>query len=641
METFFSEFHSDISQMPVTLEDYPHLTVSMIVDELTRLGAQILHEASKPRRTFRWYKRALRPTDDTLSESVSSDSFIEEGESEGTDASDGEGKKRLFGVKEILYICTARTAPLLFKRHKHAYALVIVKPDTDLTPLASYMSRCLIVSASENASPDIIDQGVKSLFTRMLIWECALESITLKDGELTDMLEVSKPIIGNYIFASDLDGNVIACMPGMEPPDDLHRHIISSKTLDAQVMKTLRPKAPQGELCTFQPSGPSLYTQISYPVYVECSYTGSLSMTCNNRVDTKGLRDQFKILCDCCMPFFRRIWVNQVTASTPSIFFFNRLLTNDIPDETYLETQKESLGLSTMNRFKLVLLDIDVNFDVARSKRVSATASKLNNKKVHIFPYQGKLLMLMYGSISDDLLAHATVMRVITQTIYEPFGVPGCISSVFYNITDLDLAYQQTLVAYQYRPAIMRARFADDEFNTEALVTFEAALMYYLIDNHSHDERFLEFAFSSSVISTLYNEDLESGTNHLSILWCYLYNERNATAVADHLHMHRNTVLYNIQKIEQRFGLSLDDKTVRDWMLLCFRYLIVNTDSRIFDNSFVIDEPINSDKPIISQHPKRTARAMQAKSAHGRSQDAEEPKPPKRRKTRKREGAQA
>lgn len=637
METFFSEFHSDMSQMPVTLDDYPHLTVSMIVDELTRLGAQIIHEASKPRRTFRWYKPVLRLADAETHNSASAETLIGESESAAGAASEidsGETEAaeqdRMFSVKEILYVCTAQTAPLVLDHHKHGYVLVIVRPETDLAPLANYMSRCLVVSANQDASPDVIDQAVRSLFIRMLVWECALESITLKNGTLSDMLEVSKPIIRNYIFASDLDGNVIACMPGMEPPDDLHRHIISSKTLDAQVMKTLRPRAPQGELCTFQPSGPSLYTQISYPVYVECSYTGSLSMTCNNRADTKGLRDQFRILCDRCMPFFRRIWINQVTASTPSIFFFNRLLANDIPDEAYLEAQKENLGLSTMNRFKLVLFDIDVNFDVARSKRVSAAASKINNKKVHIFPYQGKLLMLMYGNISDDLLAHATVMHEITQTLYEPFGVHGCISSVFYNITDLSMAYQQTLVTLQYRPAIMRARFAEDEFNTEALVTFEAALMYYLIDNHNHDERFLEFAFSSSVISTLYNEDLESGTNHLSILWCYLYNERNATAVADHLHMHRNTVLYNIQKIEQRFGLSLDDKTVRDWILLCFRNLILNTDSRIFDNSFVIDEPLDSSKPISSAHARKAYR-----QARGNTPGTEEPKPPKKRKSRK------
>lgn len=590
------ELQNDFVQMPVTSDDYPHVTIPMIIDELIGMGIPIVHEAPKPRRTFRWYRITTSLNDSTLhddsrasvSASSKDDTSSDRANSELLRGQATPEEENKFGVKELLYICTAETAEAVLSLHKKIFACVVVEKDDPLTFLEENSARCFVVSTTNKASVYEVIYAIKALFLQMLVWERSLEIITLKGSSLSEMLEVSIPILKNYLFASDHDANVIAYVSNMEPPDELHRQIINNKFLSPKMLKDLRPRTPQGEFCTFEADGENLYSKVTYPIYIECSYTGSISMSCNNRKDTKGLRDQFKILCDYCMPFFRKLWVNQISTNSPSFFFFNRLLEGDTIDEKYLETRKDALGLTTMNRYKLVILDLDVNFDVPRLKRVKKACSKVNGGKVHVFPYRDKLLMLLYGSVSDDQLEHVNIMQDIKANIFDPFNIQASISSIFYNITELNMAYQQALIAFQYRPAIMRARFADDNYNNEALVTFEAALMYYLIDDVKRDEQFVRFAFSSSVPNTLYREDLENGTNHLSILWCYLYNERNATAVAELLHMHRNTVLYNIQKIEQRFGLDLDDKTVRDWILLGFRYLVLNTESKILDSSLVI-----------------------------------------------------
>lgn len=102
---------------------------------------------------------------------------------------------------------------------------------------------------------------------------------------------------------------------------------------------------------------------------------------------------------------------------------------------------------------------------------------------------------------------------------------------------------------------------------------FEDALLYYLIDATERDEAFMEFTFSSSIVNILWEEDVNNGTDYLKILWFYLKNERNATNTAQELHMHRNTVLYHIDKIQQRFDFDMGLKSARDWMLVCFKSL--------------------------------------------------------------------
>ena len=66
-------------------------------------------------------------------------------------------------------------------------------------------------------------------------------------------------------------------------------------------------------------------------------------------------------------------------------------------------------------------------------------------------------------------------------------------------------------------------------------------------------------------------EDEAHGTNYLDIFWNYLASERNATAVAERLHLHRNTVLYRIDKLQKRFDLDLSSHEVREKMLVDFK----------------------------------------------------------------------
>ena len=83
----------------------------------------------------------------------------------------------------------------------------------------------------------------------------------------------------------------------------------------------------------------------------------------------------------------------------------------------------------------------------------------------------------------------------------------------------------------------------------------------------------MEFTFNTSIVNILWEEDVNNGTDYLKILWFYLKNERNATNTAQELHMHRNTVLYHIDKIQQRFDFDMGLKSARDWMLACFKSL--------------------------------------------------------------------
>ena len=67
--------------------------------------------------------------------------------------------------------------------------------------------------------------------------------------------------------------------------------------------------------------------------------------------------------------------------------------------------------------------------------------------------------------------------------------------------------------------------------------------------------------------------DLENtgGIDYLSLLESLLRNERDMTKMAKEMHLHRNTVLYRVNKLQGILGLSLDDPDTRLMLLLALK----------------------------------------------------------------------
>ncbi len=88
---------------------------------------------------------------------------------------------------------------------------------------------------------------------------------------------------------------------------------------------------------------------------------------------------------------------------------------------------------------------------------------------------------------------------------------------------------------------------------------------------------------------SLYRYDRKHNTNLCEILKTYLNCDRNAAQTARELFMHRNTMLYNISKIEKILGQGLDDNMLRMRLLYGF-YVIEYTEE-------ILGEPLLNLKP--------------------------------------------
>lgn len=284
---------------------------------------------------------------------------------------------------------------------------------------------------------------------------------------------------------------------------------------------------------------------------------------------SQGQIDLFDLCCDYAQELCRALWDEQSHLACPHRQLFVDLIegrAQDGMDDADIRTQAR-LGKAV--QFKLILLEHD---DARRMSfaNVSTQAKLINRKRCHVFAYRGSVCVLCYAGEGDNLLSHQKTLADVRKHLGK-LGVRAVSSQIFESLLDLDLAYEQAVIARKMRPLIMKEAGSESSKAKYDVVPFEVCLIYYLIDETEKSERLLNFTFSHTLMQKLSMEDAQNGTAYLEMFWHYLLSERNATAVAERLHVHRNTVLYRMNKIQTRFDLDLSDPDVRERMIIDFK----------------------------------------------------------------------
>lgn len=94
-----------------------------------------------------------------------------------------------------------------------------------------------------------------------------------------------------------------------------------------------------------------------------------------------------------------------------------------------------------------------------------------------------------------------------------------------------------------------------------------------MLGEHPKNESIWRATQAYAALKKLYDYDSQHGTTNLQLLWTYLCNERKATETGAELHMHRNNVIYRIDRIEQIIKLDLNDANTRLSLMLSYLLL--------------------------------------------------------------------
>ena len=475
----------------------------------------------------------------------------------------------------ILYVCSADWAASVLEASPSTFVLAVSR--TGEIPAWAQRNRNRTVLIASKDRLVYVASLLQNLFTSMVMWESTLDGIVAAHGTLAELLDEGARALGCFMAATDAGFNDIAHTSRIEPPTNAFAQLVETgcytPDMISHIENDILPQSHAGHVPILDPKRhdgePDL---IHYPIYYNDEYFFHLAMACTPQLELFAARDLLAVFAERFRALCSTFWDDIIMVKSP----WHRVLTNLIDgvpmNDSYLATQLSLTEIPQSNKMCLLCFDLNENDTPTMRSHITEAAASLNSGQCYPFAYNGRLLVLCY---STSNLGKPFSIQEFARDIENHIPLTGKlrtgISRTFTDITDLPIAFTQALLAINFSPCIDAECRLSGRPREHYCYTFGSALPYYLLITSMRDNNLTAQSVMHGIVETLASEDRESGTEIVQLLWTYLCLERNATAASKQLHMHRNTVLYHVEKIERRFSISFDDLITRTNLLDEFR----------------------------------------------------------------------
>ncbi len=226
---------------------------------------------------------------------------------------------------------------------------------------------------------------------------------------------------------------------------------------------------------------------------------------------------------------------------------FIRLLENSITNKAEVWNQLHCLGWSEED--EKYLIQIEVSEDMRFLYKILVYQYTQTFSNCYIFPYQSSLLMVCNTKTAP--MEH--LLKEIAPALKQCHACCG-VSYPFKDVFLIREAFTQAGIALLYgrRNATLRNRCED----------FAVQYAMHVLKEH------LDVTISHPALWRIREYDKANGTEYEKTLFVYLQNERNQTITAKKLHVHKNTLIYRVDRLSTLFGLDLDDYKLREHLMI-------------------------------------------------------------------------
>lgn len=207
--------------------------------------------------------------------------------------------------------------------------------------------------------------------------------------------------------------------------------------------------------------------------------------------------------------------------------------------QSYLERLKRT-NLKQNDSSFLLLFDLSN----IKSKKEDELLSKI--KEIYskfILVYKDNYLI----AYSEEELTRETLDKL--DNLVFTYKIEGLISSRILDLYRLDEVYKLNIkLLKRLTNSLKEYRLFNEE-------DYKMILPFLEIDDKT-----LLFSFMNSKIMKIYNYDTLNNSSLIDTLYVYLLNDRSLSEASKLLYLHKNTILYRLDKIKEQFNLNLDSQ---------------------------------------------------------------------------------
>lgn len=460
---------------------------------------------------------------------------------------------------------------LMVPKQKGIYFLCIRDRMVDYLESEDSMQGICVVK--KNLELRELFNAVQRVFVRIHNWAMQMQESVIKNKGLQELMNLSEPILGNHIAVMDAAFRLMAYTKNIETDDEVTNELVTHGYHPEETVKRFRKNrrieqyemADENEVIISDDKLLSDYVTVKKVYKYNNTFFILVIMVCCHKNCSGGLLELFQMLLENIRYYVEREHPS-VGGKTPTELLFTELIDKSLHLEEEARKRASYIHLPFEGYFDLNLLVFSDTLNTPVSRVVRELSSELPEARVILY---GRDILVLNLYREEQSLQKAQERR---DRVWNRMGeqITCCgISNVFYSLWDLSTAYEQARAAVS---AGERLRALQPREGGPHYYSYEDYYLYHVVE---HCMGTLPDVFTSSfafeAIKKLQEYENKHKTKTLQLLHTYLKCERNATETCTLMHMHRNTVLYHIGKVEDLLGVSLDNVDTRTKLLLGFK----------------------------------------------------------------------
>lgn len=434
-----------------------------------------------------------------------------------------------------------------------------------------------IIVLNSNCDPLDVFTAIQRCFFQIIEWNEQMKDYIITNHSLQDILRLSEDVIGNYITISDSALGLMAYTAGLSVDCPVTNALIENGYHNEESMALFKKHrlpedwAKRREIYINDSRTISPYPNICKVVRYNNCYFAHVIMVCNVHEPSDGLVDLFQMMLDHLMVCFERQWNDE--GSTIHVYdnLISTLVEEELPEDI-LEERAANCGLPMNANFLLLKISPQSNTSVIMQRMGQDIMSHLPEAKVTVI--KDTLVALIVNRKNG----WTPETEAILEQQMERYSAQCGISNPFTSLTELNFANKQADIALKYGVKQITLPFSGNaKLSSPRLHSYEAHYPYYLMCGTPEFARLAEATNASVALRKLEEYDRKHGSNNLELLYVYLNNDRKATETAAIMHMHRNNVIYRVNRICDIIDIDLSDSSVRFRLLLAYELFTPRT----------------------------------------------------------------
>lgn len=482
-----------------------------------------------------------------------------------------------------LILCSMAAAKVLVDRFPKHFVIVVddgTAKRNDWYLSGSRRNHVAVISEALDITQTF--QCLSAAFSNNLLWENDMDRAVFHGGRVDELIALcdKSNMLPGFLCITDTGFNLVHSSRENEAPNNVYRFLIKNGCYEKNEMERLGTIVLGGDIeernrafVVCQPTGGNPCLNLHFPIYIDGAYLFHITLAVETGANDNVAFARFQKFCRRAETIFSRYWQTTLKSADPIHRALIGLISGAQLSRDYLETQFAQTKIPEAKGFRLLAVEGNPADAMRGHASVIEALKKHYGGHVHYFVFGQYMLFLLYSlSNGSSALSLRKTIGIVRAEICNKYDFSVGISQYFRDIQKIGFAFRQVDESLKHKAlydCVYHASNIETAGKAADVYPIEYALELMIVNGRTPRD-LIDYSLSCSLVEDVAADSKETGIDLPALLWTYLINERNASKTAELLYVHRNTVIYHIKKIEDKYDVSFDDPMIRSRIRLDF-----------------------------------------------------------------------